>query len=150
MTAQFIKFKGAVYRLAAKSVETILHELFMTYMESGNYHLVCDINEGDCLDFAEEAVEKLHAAGYDAEFRHTVWLEEAVVKRAYGLNPDDYGVDWEELDFAYHLPVHAWIEVDGKVYDAEGLNGLDHWYQLPLFRRFFQRHPDFKPVYGVV
>ena len=149
--ALLLQYRGALYRRAHESVASILEGLLQDFMASGTYRMVCDINEGDCLDFAEIGVEKLRAVDHDAEFRHSAWLEEVVARKFFKVDPDDLDWDWEvqNLDFKYSLPVHAWIELDGKVYDAEAIDGRDHWYELPLFQRFFKKRPKFKSVYGV-
>lgn len=39
------------------------------------------------------------------------------------------------------LPGHAWIYYQGKHYDAEAPHGVDHYLDLPIYRRWIARHP---------
>jgi hypothetical protein len=38
----------------------------------------------------------------------------------------------------FTLPGHYWIEYEGKCYDAECPQGVDHWEQLPIFVKYRQ------------
>lgn len=35
------------------------------------------------------------------------------------------------------LPSHAWAVVGDRHYDAEAPQGVAHWYELPIFKKFF-------------
>jgi predicted GNAT family N-acyltransferase len=70
------------------------------------------INSGDCDTFAERLVGVL---GYGV-------AEEI-------MDDDDDG----------RIPNHAWVDIDGRYYDAEVPSGVDDWRDLPVFTRWFAR-----------
>jgi TPR repeat protein len=45
------------------------------------------------------------------------------------------------LPVASILPGHAWIYYQGKHYDAEAPYGVDHYLDLPIFRKWIEAHP---------
>lgn len=72
------------------------------------------INSGWCGWFAEELRQRLIEAKHHSA--HTA----------------------ETADFARTKSVwhsHAWVTCEGKHYDAEALEGVDDWQDLPFFRR---------------
>lgn len=71
------------------------------------------INSGDCDLFAQELVSRLDYGE----------AEEL-------LNDDD-----EDDSF----PNHAWAVIDGRYYDAEAPDGVEHWWDLPIFKRWATR-----------
>lgn len=88
------------------------------------------VNWGWCEDVAEGAHDRLEAMGITA----------LVVK------------DDEELRYTTHeiygddAYTHAWIWVEGKHHDAECLNGVLRWLDLPHFQRWLEYCPDFGVV----
>jgi len=128
------RFQGKLINTAsAPSVEQIVTSLRQLYP----HQRACEINQGDCRDFAEDLLDNLEATGYDAQEGHTDIIEE-----------DLWGEGWEyRTDRDAELPVHMWVEVNGRAYDAESPQGVDRWWKLPLFQRFFQQYPEAKQVY---
>ena len=39
----------------------------------------------------------------------------------------------------YHPDDHAWLVYKNKHYDAETPNGVNIWYELPIFQRYMKR-----------
>jgi hypothetical protein len=84
------------------------------YMKKIGTKLRCDINSGECENFAYELLEKL------GEYNeNTCELE----TRNF-VHPDV-------------LPTHVWVFHNGKHYDAEAPQGVDNWFDLPIFKRIF-------------
>ncbi len=74
-----------------------------------------EINNGGCEEWAELVL---------AELRHSTNM-----------------VGRWATDVDHASCSHIFIEIDGKFYDAECLDGVINYMQLPLFARWQQRHP---------
>jgi hypothetical protein len=70
-----------------------------------------DINNGDCDSFADALYVAAEQMGLYVE-----WFD----------SYDEVG-----------LPVHCWVCIDGKHYDAEAPEGAREWRELPIFRNHF-------------
>lgn len=107
-----------------------------------------DINNGLCVEFAEDVIKEL--GGYkndvfelstDMFFDYTGDREEdwgKVKKSEYGIwnikMLNLYGCP-DLTKFKEGLSHHNWIFYKGKHYDAETINGVDKWYKLPIFKK---------------
>jgi hypothetical protein len=65
------------------------------------------INNGLCVDWAEEVFSVAHDSDHEVEL-------------------------WETL-FGFSDTTHAFLRVDGKFYDAEALDGVSDHMNLPIF-----------------
>jgi hypothetical protein len=117
-----------------------------------------DINSGLCIEFSEALVDMfdrdyngncphvdiLHSdwfaqsvdeydGSYESELKtqHLVW-DKAALKMYGGILPIDLNVIEE-------ITHHQWIIYKGKHYDAETPNGVDRWFQLPIFKRMIAK-----------
>lgn len=75
-----------------------------------------DINNGDCDSFADA----LYAAA-----------------EQMGLY-----VEWFDSYDEVGLPVHYWVCIEGKHYDAEAPEGVDEWRELPIFKNHFLKKAE--------
>lgn len=72
-----------------------------------------EINNGLCDFVAEEAVKRIPGAKY--------------------MSTDD--MSYETLkQYKFTTHGHAWFILNGKHYDAEAINGVDSWEDLPIFQ----------------
>jgi DNA topoisomerase IB len=59
------------------------------------------------------------------------------INEVYGgniLSSDDFNEDFNKRFKIYPTP-HSFIQIGDKYYDAEELNGVSHYYDLPIFKR---------------
>ena len=164
-TALFIKFMGGNYYITgikkvfirkegarmSKSITQAILEFRDEYLEhyaSQGCNSYYDINNGDCVEFADEFIAKYSefegekvdsyenknflkqdddsawSEGLDVELLEKYWEK---VKPIYGLTWDDMNqVADSHHCFLYHK---------GKFYDAECPEGVENFFELPLYRR---------------
>lgn len=67
------------------------------------------------------------------------------------LGGTEFVVDGEALQVEddFVLPHHAWVEVGGRLYDAETPNGVPAWMDLPCYQRFLEEHPEARSLLGL-
>ena len=123
---------------------------YLKYYASDYCKTYYDINNGDCVDFADEFIAKhpefegeevesyvnenfckqddddlnWHSGGWDVDLLEKHWKK---IKPIYGLT-------WEgmnEVADAYH----CFLYHKGKFYDAECPEGVENFFELPLYRR---------------
>jgi hypothetical protein len=111
------------------------------------------INNGYCMDFAEDVVNKIGFENSNSGF-HRVYSE-------YLYDYDDLGFYDEEQIFddetlskwnkssvnqygglpnienieEYEPDTHVWLYFNGKHYDVENPNGVNKWYELDFYKR---------------
>lgn len=147
-----------------QNISHCINELASNYIEKYNGALLhngqrikCssayDINNGMCVDFASEL---LNLFGYfkssnvrdlvyelssdmfmthDIDFAEREWGE-LFIKDEIAWSKDMlnlYGLPTKLVQ----IPLHVWIYYDGKHYDAECPNGIDKWFELPIFKNCF-------------
>jgi len=100
-------------------VQTILERI------TGDFIADCgsayEVNNGCCEEWGYEVLEAL------ADFPCMVGYWETDVDQAHSS--------------------HVFIEIDGRWYDAECLDGVDDYMQLPLFAKWQKKHPgEVEPV----
>lgn len=112
-----------------------------------------DINKGLCIDFTESVIDvmggetdKFFELGTDMfwdEFKDKYNVESwgkngGIIETEYGIWSkkmlDTYGHPKKDLQ-KINLLNHSWIYYNKKHYDAEAPNGVDFWYELPIFKR---------------
>jgi hypothetical protein len=69
-----------------------------------------DINNGDCDSFANALL---------------------VAAEQIGLSVECFD-SYDEENF----PVHYWVRINGRHYDAEAAEGVLEWHELPIFKAF--------------
>ncbi len=79
-----------------------------------------DINSGvgSCDEFAADVVKRFPSAKIGWSEDHTDLDEVAIIGGRRAV-----------------FPPHTWIEYKGKYYDSEAPEGVDRWFDLPLFHR---------------
>jgi hypothetical protein len=121
--------------------EVYIKHLRKWYILNHDLQSVRDINNGYCIEFSEhlqdlfdedyggkcDDLEILHSDYFFDEDNHT-WDMDSLSK--YGT-PPNY-INYKEL------PHHQWAIFNGKHYDAESPNGVNVWFELPIFRRYFK------------
>jgi len=115
-------------------VETIATEILNDFIASLELSNPQEVNEGYCVEFADELASALGAHEINAEVNHRDWIEVAL----RGLTEDE--ADELDADDGYILPHHVWVEANGKCYDAEALQGVSSWVELPIYQRFFSKN----------
>jgi hypothetical protein len=120
-----------------RALETVLAEMLKEleskrFYRNGvyGYHsnpVPCDLNNGNCNEFARRVIEMAAAAPelQDAWIT-SIWLEEFT-------NFSDY---FAETEWASHVV----ISLDGRVYDSECLDGVDDWINIPYAQRALSGH----------
>lgn len=113
---------------------------------------ISDINNGMCVEFAEEVIENLggetdnlyllHSDEFYDEFSEDNF-DNPILTDSGDWNKDaleKYGYPPIELSSLIHgLTHHQWIYFNGKHYDAENPNGSDKWFELPIFKRMIKK-----------
>jgi hypothetical protein len=101
----------------------------------------CDINTGDCFVFAESLEGVLRMNGlkdvevlttdlfYDLATEYAKEDEEIWYKEENYNSFKPKGFQWVKNGY------HGWVYVNGKHYDAEEVNGVTNFYDLPIFKR---------------
>lgn len=118
-----------------------------------------EINNGHCVDFAEEVEalalkEGLPAAtvSEDAlkfgEGYHTGYAnEEGLPDTGWNLraleevyhSPLPEGITLEQLNKQVETGYHVFVECEGRFYDAECLQGTENLFQLPFYKRYMEK-----------
>jgi hypothetical protein len=101
----------------------------------------CDINTGDCFVFAESLEGVLKMNGFkDVEVLTTDLFYDLATEYA----KEDEEIWYKEENYNSFKPkdfqwvkngYHGWVYVNGKHYDAEEVNGVTNFYDLPIFKR---------------
>jgi hypothetical protein len=101
----------------------------------------CDINTGECMDFAESVYEEL-LKDYN--------IKTEILSDAFFYDPYDDGNDlWDVSEFGgkptydylkHGLPSHYWIYYNGKHYDSEKPLGVKNFFQLPTIENFKRKY----------
>ena len=87
------------------------------WLAANDLSAAIEVNSGLCEEFATDLSERLPGS-------------EVVYTENY--------VDWDSEDYPGG---HAWVEFQGKYYDAECLDGVSDWLSLPFFQRRLQTEP---------
>lgn len=101
------------------------------------------INQGLCVEFAEDLVFAMKEAGLPAEQAHRDWLEPEL----RGMSEDE--ANDLEIEDAHILPHHSWVQCNGRHYDSEAIGGVDSWANLPIYSRFLAENPDARASLGM-
>lgn len=153
-----------------KQMDTaITHEIMQLieeYKERYNFTYAREINQGYCVEFAEELEER--CKGYEGlgnintvsedvlrfDEGYTTGYEEGDTEA--GQLPDS-GWNRRAIEQVYHSPLpvgttlahlnafgetgyHVWVECNGKFYDAECPTGVTSIFELPFYERYMWRN----------
>ena len=122
------------------------------YINDGAAPSYFQINNGLCEDFAEELLDRLRLVHGGREDLFTVCNENFQVQDEcdrdgwdtrllishWGIRPPEH-FTWPVLN-EVHFGGHVWLTCGGKHFDAECPDGVDSFFELPLFRRCLVRH----------
>lgn len=136
------RFKTFILKenLEKKSITDIIKKELKKWEDEYNIK-TCDINTGDCFVFAERLEGILKENGYSdlevltTDLFYDLATEYAKEDEEIWYNEEDYssfkpeGFEWVKNGY------HGWIYVNGKHYDAEEINGVKNFYDLPIFKR---------------
>lgn len=109
------------------SVQPISHVIRSVVKSMGMHPY--DINNGLCDNFAEEVITLLGGCS-DILTETTPECE------------TDFLVGTE-------LPSHIWVKYNGDHYDAEEPEGVEFWWNLPLFNRL-KNKPTYKSIFSKI
>lgn len=98
------------HSLASRGIKSVINKQVKEYEM-----LPCEINSGECEDFAWKLVKNIP----NAKVSESDW-------DVIFVNPNGKK-EW--------IPTHFWVTVDGKHYDAECVDGVKDYHELPLFIR---------------
>lgn len=102
----------------------------------------CDINKGECFNFAETLEKKLSKNGYTVEILTTDLFFDTATDYA---KEDDDEIFYNPLEYGsikpnnFKMPknsYHGWVYVNGKHYDSDTPYGVTNFYHLSIFNDF--------------
>ena len=120
------------------------------YITEGKAPSFFEINNGLCEDFAEEALRRLRAAHGRREDLFTVCNENffrqddsegwdaRLLTTHWGIKPPEH-FSWKLLDDV-GFGGHVWLTSGSRHFDAECPDGVDSFFELPLFKRYLVQH----------
>jgi len=143
--------REVVNQITPEKLTTIINNTISKWQHD-NRMSIKEINDGYCMDFAEEIKNII---GYESPNGfHRVYSE-------YLYDYDDLGFNYPEQIFDdrnllkwnksavmeygglpninnienYEPDTHVWFYLDGKNYDAENPKGVNKWYELDFYKR---------------
>lgn len=136
----------------AEPISIEVRALRQSFIGAGVAPSYFQINNGLCEDFAIDlvarlAVNKITAVdicnenfmtGEDGdECGNDVW-DWALLAKHWGIAPPagTTAVEIDQIDFGGHV----WIAIGRRHYDAECPDGVESFFDLPLFRRYIVKH----------
>lgn len=109
-----------------------------------------DINNGLCEEFANEIVKSIGSdricvvelynfmIGEDGDIYGNDIFDVDMMEKYWADTVPTKDLTWEEISkipFGYHV----WISYDGRHYDAECPEGVDNFFELPLFKKYIDK-----------
>jgi len=125
--------------MAGEDISGIVKSITQEYESRG---VACDlINEGECMNFAEELYSELSSRGIKAEILSDAYFYDASGDTPLEelASPDEYGKTPDDFD-AIGLPSHYWVYVGGKHYDSDAPDGAEDMFELPTIKNFYLKH----------
>lgn len=102
----------------------------------------CDINTGECMNFAECVSRDLD----DLHIKNEI-LSDGLFYDSFGDEDQDLLADPMEFGskptydyMKFGLPSHYWIYSNGKHYDSECPNGVYNFFDLPTIKKFRKKY----------
>lgn len=109
-----------------------------------------EINNGQCIDFAEEVLRILEKSFGESATLFTVeganfyrsqddelW-DGRLLRNYWKMAPPEH-FTWPILN-TIAFGIHIWITCERRHYDAECPDGVDNFFDLPIFRRSLVEH----------
>ena len=131
----------------------ILQELTESYKSTYHFQMNREINQGLCVDFAEDildistrrfgdAIDSLEVVSedylkcVDDKTDEEVWDIVALREEYHSHVPD--GLTTQQLN-ANDTGYHVWLEFQGLFFDSECHEGVKNLFDLPFYQRFTKR-----------
>ncbi len=99
---------------------------------------VDDINQGECMDFAEKVYDMLLTEGIKGEV-----LSDGLFFDLFGEEPAEMMLDTDQYGKTPNnfgnvgLPSHYWYYYKGRHYDSKTPEGVDDMFELPLIKKWY-------------
>lgn len=134
-----------------EKVQTTIEKLRDEYISSGEAESEYQINNGLCVNFASDIILRLKSEipslqdicgenfmrGEDGdESENDVWDQALLSEHWPKISPTN-GLTWADMD-QIGFGFHVWVSCEGRHYDAECPEGVDNFFNLPLFRRYIE------------
>lgn len=127
------------------NLQYLISEIGNKYSKENNKTLQ-QLNNGDCEDIAHDLIEKIGGETINTFIIDDGWFWDSDEISEYKTQGGDYWnvdnlikygnppFDWKYLE-RLDLKGHVWIYSDGKHYDVETVNGVDNFWELPIYQR---------------
>jgi hypothetical protein len=133
--------------MAVAPISETIVRLGERYVEQGLSASLYDINNGNCEMFAQDVCDALGgensllsvewADSYSVDGDGDEW-DVALIQKTWPKCQPTHGLTWNDVRLS--VPSHAWIVFQNRHYDAECPEGVDNFFELPLFRRIMERN----------
>jgi len=137
-------------KINATSISIAIRQTVAEWLRADTVQRVEQIGSGGCYDFADDVVKLLGFGGDerditivtegfwkldpDEEDARISWTADLDLWRKAG-EPVPVDIPTEELEDLLGSATHIWFHVEGKHFDAEAPDGVDHALHLPFFSR---------------
>jgi len=130
----------------------VLRDDYATEKTSAGY---AEINNGQCSSFAWDTLNLVcqitnkydpqisvvstedFVLDQDRESEYEIkWDENLLTSKS--ISPSN-GLTWKQLN-SIHFGYHVWLEFGGKYYDAECPEGVENFFELPLFQVYIKTY----------
>lgn len=132
--------------IEAMTIQELILSLREEYLVSGQAVSIRDINNGLCVQFAEEIEHQIPESEACSNDFYMVELDDGwngdgkdqwdieLLNKANAFIPAPYTLDMVNKIRGYH----RWVEYEGKHYDAEAPEGVVNFFDLPIFKVWLQ------------
>lgn len=146
-----------------ESVSATVQRLVDRYIADGRAATPYEINCGLCQDLAADIIDAIDHTLRGAEVfiddllagdpmdDDRVALDREKIARNWPAAALPSGISWDDMDviseqFGFAGGIHVWVEIEGRHYDAEAVDGVDNPFDLPFFKRVFDTHLQAAPA----
>jgi hypothetical protein len=140
MVKQIVTIQAAANRQEACKV---INAVRSDWIARGLIERPEDVAKGMCEDFANEVADRLAKQGLKATVRWSDewWSDDFVmdITRLQLENAPLPNAADKDLSLLLGAMTHAWVEVDGMIYNAEAPKGVKHFMELPFFQTIQQK-----------
>ncbi len=142
-----VKRERALIAMSKISISEVIEKLRDEYIVKGISESYFEINNGRCYDFSDDVVREMGGCSESffslegenfmkgvngEEGENDIW-DQTLLKKYWTISPPK-DLTWKDLNTIY-FGSHAWITLDNRHYDAECPEGVDNFFNLPVFRR---------------
>lgn len=146
--------------LTASLLTNSIRQLRDEYLKGHLALSLYEINNGLCEKFASDILKNLGGYNDDynfmevenacfmigedgAETENDIWDSE-LLGSYWDMKPP-YNLTWEDLN-SISFGTHVWITFNKRHYDAECSEGVDNFFELPLFKRYIALYCEEKGI----